>query len=201
MSGSADSRTSPTLLGRLRDQADDQAAWAAFVDRYGPLILGWCRTARLQDADAEDVTQHVLLRLATRLRTFAYDPARSFRGWLRTVTQGALSDFWSDRYRDATVQAGDDALSALNTAAARDDLLERLNSQFDLELLEEATERVRLRVEPQTWEAFRLTALDGVSGTDAAERLGVRVTAVYKAKSRVQELIREELASLERDDA
>src|SRR5437870_3519243 len=56
MSRNADTRTSPTLLGRLRQPADDQAAWAAFVDRYGPLILGWCRAARLQDADAEDVT-------------------------------------------------------------------------------------------------------------------------------------------------
>ena len=44
---------------------------------------------------------------------------------------------------------------------------------------EEALDRVRLRVEPQTWEAFRLTATEGLSGDAAAARLGMRLTAVY----------------------
>jgi RNA polymerase sigma-70 factor (ECF subfamily) len=54
-----------------------------------------------------------------------------------------------------------------------------------------------LRVEPQTWEAFRLTALDGLSGADAAQQLGLRITAVFKAKSRVQEMLRATVARLE----
>ena len=33
-----------------------------------------------QEADAKDVTQMVLVRLAERMRTFAYDPSKSFRG-------------------------------------------------------------------------------------------------------------------------
>jgi hypothetical protein len=28
----------------------------------------------------------VLVRLAERMRTIAYDPSKSFRGWLRTLT-------------------------------------------------------------------------------------------------------------------
>src|SRR5467141_2571854 len=87
------SRTSVTLLCRLRDTPDDAAAWEAFVRRYGPKIYEWCRQWRLQEADAEDVTQNVLLRLAQKLRAFNYDATRSFRGWLRTLTQNALSDF------------------------------------------------------------------------------------------------------------
>ena len=57
---------------------------------YGPKVNGWCRRRGLQAADAEDVTQVVLLRLARALRTFTYDPSRTFRGWLRLVTQHAL---------------------------------------------------------------------------------------------------------------
>ena len=37
-------------------------------------IYSWCRAWRLQDADAQDVTQAVLAKLAVRLRRFAYDP-------------------------------------------------------------------------------------------------------------------------------
>src|SRR5437899_6570468 len=87
------SLTSPTLLGRLRHAPTDQEAWSEFVDRYGPKIYAWCRQWGLQEADAEDVTQAVLLRLAERMRDFAYDVGKSFRGWLRTLTHHALSDF------------------------------------------------------------------------------------------------------------
>ena len=86
MDSSSGLHTSPTLLGRLRQEPADQAAWAQFVGRYGRLVYAWCRKGAQQVADDEDVTQMVLLRLAVRMRTFAYDPSKSFRGWLRTLT-------------------------------------------------------------------------------------------------------------------
>ena len=51
----------------------------------------------LQPADAEDVTQDVLLRLSRALKMFTYDPSRTFRGWLRAVTLHALNDFAAER--------------------------------------------------------------------------------------------------------
>src|SRR5262245_30445388 len=71
--------TSTTLLRRLQHEPADQEAWAEFVRRYGPQVYRWCRRWRLQEADAEDVTQAVLVRLSARMRTFSYDPVRSFR--------------------------------------------------------------------------------------------------------------------------
>jgi RNA polymerase sigma-70 factor (ECF subfamily) len=56
---------------------------------------------------------------------------------------------------------------------------------------------VRLRVEPQTWEAFQLTAIEGVSGADAAQRLRLSVASVYQAKSRIQKLLQEEVERLD----
>src|SRR5262249_57495976 len=89
---SSGARTSKTLLNRLRSPLD-QAAWNEFVERYGRRIYGWCRQWGLQEADAQDVTQDVLLRLARKMRSFAYDPSRSFRGWLRTLTHHASTHF------------------------------------------------------------------------------------------------------------
>ena len=60
-----------------------------------------------------------------------------------------------------------------------------------------ARQRVHLRVQPQTWEAFRLIAFDGLSGAEAAARLGLPVTRVYKAKSNVQKLLEAEVRYLE----
>jgi RNA polymerase sigma-70 factor (ECF subfamily) len=193
------SLTSETLLGRLRESPDDQGAWDRFVECYGPKIYGWCRQWRLQEADAEDVTQNVLLCLARKLRTFAYDPSRSFRGWLRTLTEHACSDFFAERQRVVHASGDSEVLEMLNSAPARADLLARLEEEFDQELMGEALARVRLRVEPQTWEAFRLMATEGLSGEDAARRLGMRLTAAFKAKSRVLRLVRDEVARLEQD--
>ncbi len=47
----------------------------------------------LQDADAEDVAQEILLKLARKLRDFSYNPESSFRGWLKTVAHHAWRDF------------------------------------------------------------------------------------------------------------
>src|SRR5262249_62274237 len=83
MADSANSDTRLTLLARLRETPTDRAAWAEFVDRYGRQGYAWGRQRRLQQADAEDVTQNVLLDLARQLRAFVYRPAWSFRAWLR----------------------------------------------------------------------------------------------------------------------
>jgi len=153
----------------------------------------------LQEADSEDVTQDVLLRLSVKLRAFTYDPSRSFRGWLKTVTDNALADFLSDRKRQCRGSGDDRVLDRLETAQAREDLLERLKEQFDSEVVAVACTRARERVEPQTWEAFRLTAYEGLSGDDSAARLGMSVATVFKAKSRVLSFIREEVKRLDHD--
>lgn len=195
MNPSSGSQTSPTLLGRLRLEPIDQAAWNELVERYGRRIFGWCRQGGLQEADAEDVTQMVLVRLAQRMRTFEYDSAKSFRGWLRTLTRHAWSDFVEARQRGGRSSGGDD--SVLQTLPAREDLVARLEEQFDRELLEEATMRVRLRIEPKSWEAFQLLAVERLSGAEAARRLNRSVASVFKAKTRVQSMLRDEIARLE----
>jgi RNA polymerase sigma factor (sigma-70 family) len=188
--------TSTTLLGRLRQEPADQEAWAEFVRRYGPQVYRWCRRWRLQEADAEDVTQAVLARLSVRMRTFARDPARSFRAYLRTLARYAWCDFL-EASKQPGVGGGCDVLELLDTVEAGDDLEQRLSEQFDQELLAEAQTLVRGRVEGHTWEAFRLTVVDGLSGADAAARLGLTVAGVYKAKSRVQQMLQEEVARLD----
>jgi RNA polymerase sigma-70 factor (ECF subfamily) len=197
MDNPTDSATSPTLLGRLRLDPNNQTAWNTFVQRYGPRIYGWCRGWNLQDADAQDVTQNVLLKLAAKLCTFQYDPAGSFRGWLKTLTHHAWHDFQEGRRRAGLGSGDSQVAQLLDSVEARDDLARRLEEEFDQELLEQAMARVRLRVQARTWEAFRLTALEGLSGAEAAARLDMKVAHVFVAKSEVREKVQEELRKLE----
>ena len=189
--------TRVTLLSRLRHEPSDQAGWDEFVERYGRHIYRWCRQWNLQDADAEDVTQDILMKLTQKLRDFAYDPSRSFRGWLKTVAHHAWRDF-EDGRRRVQAAAGDSQVQQLMlTVEARDDLVQKLEEAFDLELLEAAKVRVRLRVAPHTWEAFRLTAIEGKPVAEVAASVNMQVAMVYVARSKVQKMLQEELGKLE----
>jgi RNA polymerase sigma factor (sigma-70 family) len=189
--------TRVSLLTQLRDDPSDQASWDEFVERYGRHIYRWCRQWKLQDADAEDLTQTILVKLTQKLRAFAYDPSRSFRGWLKTVAHHAWRDFEDSRRRTPPAAGDSQAQELMLTLEARDDLVQRLEEAFDLELLEAAKVRVRLRVAPHTWEAFRLLVVEGLAVAEVAARVRLQVAMVYVAKSKVQKMLQEEIGKLE----
>ena len=113
---------------------------------YEPKILHWCRGWGLQESDARDVTQDVLLKLQGLLAKFAYDPSRSFRGWLRTLTHHARRDLVDDRKRTGFA-SGDTAMQGFfENITAGDTLVQQLQEEFRKELLDQAP-RGRARTE------------------------------------------------------
>jgi RNA polymerase sigma-70 factor (ECF subfamily) len=185
MAAEPGSRTSVTLLERVSRGSADSVAWDEFARQYRPRIYQWCRSWGVQEADAEDVAQLVLAKLLKFLSDFEYDRAKSFRGWLKTVSRRVWSDL---RERQDKVFSGD---SLLRTLEAHADLEAQLEATYDYELLELAMEKVRTRIEPSTWEAFRLTAIEGQPAALVAQRLTMAVGNVYVAKHRVQKLIQQ----------
>src|SRR6476620_714017 len=129
-----ESRTRASLLSRLRQAPADQAAWLEFVERYGRKLYGWCRHWGLQEADAQDVAQDVLVRLAAKMRGFDYDPSRSFRAWLKTLARHALSDFCTARGRLGAA-GGSEVVEMIQSLEAREDLVRQLDEAFDREVL------------------------------------------------------------------
>lgn len=196
MGDAAWSATSPTLLARLRQVPGDPVAWAAFVDRYGGKIYSWCRRWGLQEADARDVTQNVMLELTRQMRKFDYDARGSFRGWLKTVAYRAWWDYLSSRKR-LPADGQDSVLNELVDTEAGNDLIRRLEEEADREILELAMEQVQLRVQPHIWKAFVLTAIEGLSGAEVALQLGMQVGSVWVARSKVQKFLREEVRRLD----
>jgi len=195
MSNKSDVDTSVTLMMRVRKAPADSQAWDEFVRRYQPSICVWCLKWGSQPSDVDDIAQEVLLKLLTAMRKFHYDPARSFRAWLKTVTKNAWTDLARDRFRarDATTTLFD-SLADSNDALA--DLERKIEDAFDQELLDLAMRKVRERVKPTTWEAFRLTAIEDRPGAEVAQQLQISVASVFVAKHRVQKLLREEVQNM-----
>ena len=57
-------------------------------------------------------------------------------------------------------------------------------------------QRVRDRVQPQTWEAFRLLTVEDFAGELVASGLGMPLSSVYVARHNVNKMVQEELQSL-----
>jgi RNA polymerase sigma-70 factor (ECF subfamily) len=189
--------TQPSLLVRIRDGGDGEA-WRLFVDLYGPLVYALGRKHGLQDADAADLTQDVLGSVAAAVRALVYDPRRgSFRAWLYTVARHRLLD----RHRRRTVQgSGDSAVQELlENQPAPAEAEDNWDRDYERRVFAWAAERVRVDFRPATWQAFWLTAVEGLTGEQAAARLGMSLGAVHVARSRVLARIKETVRPLLED--
>lgn len=191
------STTHVSLLLRLRKNESNETAWIEFINRYGGRIYQWCLQRNLQPADAEDVTQNVLMKIAKALQTFEYDASLTFRGWLRTITENAVRDFFRQCERKATVKGGSSILVAIDTSEAPLELVERLNEAFDLEIFEQALENVQSRISQHRWLAWDLTAREQMKPIEVAAKLKMKIANVYTAKNQVQAMIADEISALE----
>ena len=198
---SSTSLTSLSLLGRVGQRPADQDAWTQFARRYGRMIQNWSRRWGLNPHDAEDLSQKVLLQLSQQMPDFQYDPRGSFRAWLKTIAYRSWCDHL-ERGRRIEQGTGDSAvLRLLHSTVARESFLEEIEEDWNRELLAEAMRTVKARVRPHTWQAFRLLSHEGLSGQEAAEKLDMKVGAVWVAKSKVQKMIADEIRRLEHLEA
>lgn len=194
MPGAVSPSTSPTLLEMLGVPGND-AAWQRFLELYGPRIDRGCRSAGLQQADADEVRSRVLAALVSAMRGFKYDPAHRFRGYLATAVRNECHRFWRERKRrpgDHGVGNGEFDGSELPAPiqGLGDELDEDI--QCRLKMASRAMNAVRRRVDETTWQAFWRTAIDGHPASEVAAALGKRVGAVYMAKCRVQQMLNEQ---------
>ncbi len=190
--------TSRSLLLRIRD-ARDQAAWAEFTEIYTPLIFRFCRSRRLQEADASDVTQDVLRAVAQSIGGFDYEPRRGkFRNWLFKVVRSKLSNFLDARRRNPQGTGSTTLHERLDQQPA-----EGAEESWDQEYIEHvlrwASEKVRAEFQDRTWQAFWRTAVHAEAAAKVAQSLEMTLGAVYVARSRVLGRLKEALAAIEEE--
>jgi RNA polymerase sigma-70 factor (ECF subfamily) len=184
-------------LVRVRNAADAEA-WRQFVELYAPLVYGLARKRGLQDADAADVTQEVFRLVSDGVKRLEYDPRRgTFRSWLHAVTRNCLHDFLERRARrcQGTGDSGTQVLlEAQPDRGPDEDLWE---GEYRQQVFSWAVGQVRPLFKESTWQAFWQLAVEGKSGEETAQALGMTVGAVYVAKNRVLARLRERIIELE----
>jgi RNA polymerase sigma factor (sigma-70 family) len=197
MGSAHDDSTCASLLAKLQD-SQDTVAWQRFFGKYRPMIEDWCRRCGLSGAERDDLVSMVLFKVAVRMKSgYIYDPARTFRGWLRAVVISQVNEFKAAKYGRVDRGSGDSGVQQSLEEYPVPEGAEELERDLEALVLT-ATERVKARLGPDSpkWQCFWRTAVQKQPGKEVAERLGLRVAAVHQNKSRVAKQIRAEVARL-----
>ena len=193
-----------SLMLRLREPCD-QLAWREFISIYEPLILRLMRQRGLQEADARDVTQQVVIAVSQAVDGWQPDGRdASFRRWLFAIARN-LSLKFLQRSRiphDSTRRGvgGSDMLEILNGLQAPE---RRTVASFDDEYRNQvfrwAAEQVQSEFRETTWQAFWRTCVLNEPVAEVAAQLRMSAGNVYVARSRVLGRLRQTVEEFEAD--
>lgn len=192
-------RTRPSLLLRLRGDRDERA-WAEFLALYEPLVLRLMRRRGLQESDARDTTQQVLLRISEAIERYEPDGHEaSFRRWLFRIARNVVITFVVRRSRQPQLLGDrqiEDAPEAELAASSESDLFDH---EYRQQVLAWATEQVRGEFRDSTWRAFVETSINDRPIADVARELGMSTGSVYVARSRIIARLRARVEEFEVD--
>lgn len=188
--------TPASIFLRLKqsDPAPRELAWKQFYDRYAPVIAGYAKQRGANSQQADEVVQDVVTGFFAVSPRFTYDPSRGrFRSYLKTCASRAVM-----RIHGAQLRAQDVPADEVEVVDERDEALwEKLWQQ---QILRRAMEVVRGQYADhgklQTFQAFEMNVIQGLSAPETAEKLGMSVQSVHTAKNRVTEKLRAVRASL-----
>ena len=148
-------QTRSSLIAQVQSP-EDREAWDQFVLIYRPVIYRLARRRGMQDADAQDLSQDVLIRISKSIKGWVPQEGVRFRHWLRKVANNAI----------VTALTKSKPLGIVNGSAAEQILAETpeasaVTSELQDECFREqylrAAAIVKVDVSPATWAAFEQT--------------------------------------------
>ena len=192
--------TRSSLLAQVRSP-DNREAWEQFVLIYRPVIYRMARRRGMQDADAQDIVQTVLMRVAGAINRWEKtEPGTRFRYWLRRVAKNAIFTALSRSPNDAA--SGGSNIQDLLTK--QPEIAPDVDQELGLEYMREQYLRaaviVQTDVDTETWRAFELSLIEGRSCDEVAELIGKSIGTVYAARSRVMRRLRDQVQRLEESE-
>lgn len=183
--------TRASLILRLQN-VDDVTAWEEFVEIYAPVVFQVSRARGFQEADADNLVQEVLFAVARSVtKWLERDDRGGFRAWLLSIARNEAAEMFTSKGTRPLGMDGDEGTRMLNALPGRDEISSQLDLAYERAVFQWAADKVQKSVAPQTWQAFWLTRVEGLSVAEAARKLGTRPGNIYFSCSRVMARIKE----------
>ena len=197
--------TKKSLLARV--QQGDEISWREFYEKYKPLIRLCGKDCSLTESETEELVQQVMTEIFRKDIigkydpenipegvVFKHDPAKGrFRHYLRKVIRNHAVKIYHARMiltdPDTKPEDSDDE---------KDGRWEKIwDEEWKKHVLSMALTELRSRVQPETYLAFEMYAIQNKPVETVADFLGFSISSVYTAKSRCIALLREIIKTLE----
>lgn len=196
--------TQTNLLWAVRE-GGDEVAWNLFYRIYAPMMRQFSRRLGLNEVEADDVTQEVLMVVHRALREGSYEPKKGkFRGWLYGVVHKRAMSAHRARRRRTRAQSAerDTDFDLLNSVADRSDeaIREIWEQEWRYAVLEEALRQLQPTLGEKSFRSFVLYAIENRPVQEVASQLGIAPASVYTYKNRVLKAIRKWIAHFEDDE-
>ncbi|ADB15000.1 RNA polymerase, sigma-24 subunit, ECF subfamily [Pirellula staleyi DSM 6068] len=181
---------------------DSQEAWLEFVSIYSPIIYRLARRRGLQDADAQDLAQKVLISISRSIEHWQKnEESVRFRHWLRRVAKNAICNALTRQPKDRA-GGGTSLQNFLEERADPDHFQAReLELEHRRELFLRAAAAVKADVAAETWLAFQLAVVEGLPMEEVAARVNKSVGAAYAARGRVMHRLRQVVDEMEQRES
>ncbi len=186
-------QTSLSLIARVQELGDG-ASWAEFLRIYEPIIYRMALRRGLQEADARDVVQQVLLSVSRAIAKWNANPDKPpFRAWLLTITRNDILKALQRRPRDAAAGSSS-IMEMLQQVPDEDETAWAFEERCEFVRL--AAEKIRAEFTPDTWSIFWQTSIEGAAIADVARSMRRTPGSVYVARFRVLARLKEAVRQL-----
>jgi RNA polymerase sigma-70 factor (ECF subfamily) len=186
----------PDLPPVESDAASAEAEIRAGLEHEREPLMRYALSRTGRYAEAEDLVQETMMR-ALRFAS-SYRPGTHLRGWLKTI----LRNSWINRGRAAAIRpktlATDEAPRLFSAVPDRSVAVEPVRSDDFLARRDEVDDRLHAaiaRLSPEHRDVLLLSALDGYSHREIAERLEIPEGTVMSRLFRARKAARGHLAA------
>jgi RNA polymerase sigma factor (sigma-70 family) len=176
--------TPKSLIARIQEDGGG-LYWEKFLEIYGPVIVGFLRSQRLQDADVRDVSQETLSSVVQAIFSFDIRSKKGrFRNWLFVILRRKLVDHWR-KGRRLPVGAGDPEIQRAIECLEDGSYQAQWDREYQQRLFTWAADQIRGEFSERAWCAFQWTSIDGLAAEEVAAKLNMTIGDVYVRKCRV----------------
>jgi len=191
--------TSTHFVRRLRER--DSEAWFELWENFGPILRSQFQrwgSGRIGWETAQDLSQETLAALAGAIDK--HDPSRGarFSTWLFSIARYTLGDEIDRRMAQKRGQGVKPlGIDHAQHAPSQDPTPDHA---YELQIFDAKVQAALRAVERQVglsdFEVFRQRVLEGRSGLEVAEELGLSPSGVSRSLTRVREHLREHLQAV-----
>ena len=190
--------TRQTLLLRVKDKHDEKS-WEEFVFYYEKFIYIICRKFGLSHHDCEELTQKIMLKLWKKVPEYEYTEGSRFRGWLYTITNYAVKDFYKSHYRSEARKEKALDYEIWNPSESSEKVLDdKIEKEWRKYISNLAFEKLSEKFSQKVLDIF-MEHHKGAKVQFLSEKYDMPTNTIYIYVQRVTKKLSEEIKSLSRE--